>query len=110
MAQAIVDLPQVEVNDAAHAMEHSLEVEIPFLQTILGSFTLLPLVVGDASADEVAEVLERVWGGNGGDGAVPPSLCRRVAVAVVVAGQRSRGGDLELAVEEERWRRHCRLR
>jgi AmmeMemoRadiSam system protein B len=64
LAQQIIDLPQVEVNDAAHAMEHSLEVEIPFLQAILGSFTLLPLVVGDASPDAVAEVLEAVWGGE----------------------------------------------
>ena len=63
LAQAIVDLPQVEINEAAHAMEHSLEVEIPFLQEILGSFSLLPLVVGDASPEAVEEVLGRVWGG-----------------------------------------------
>jgi AmmeMemoRadiSam system protein B len=64
LVQMIVDLPQIEVNDAAHAMEHSLEVEIPFLQTILGEFTILPLVVGDAPPAAVAEVLERVWGGR----------------------------------------------
>lgn len=64
LARSIVDLPQVEVNDAAHAMEHSLEVEVPFLQETLASFSLLPLVVGDASAEAVAEVLERVWGGK----------------------------------------------
>ncbi len=64
LARMVVELPQVEVNDAAHALEHSLEVELPFLQSILGEFKLLPLVVGDASAGEVAEVLERVWGGR----------------------------------------------
>jgi hypothetical protein len=45
-------------------MEHSLEVQLPFLQQVLGDFQLLPLVVGDATAAEVAEVLERVWGGD----------------------------------------------
>jgi AmmeMemoRadiSam system protein B len=56
-------LPQVRELDAAHAGEHSLEVHLPFLQLVLGSFTLVPLVAGDASAEEVAEVIERLWGG-----------------------------------------------
>ena len=58
------DLPQVTLSDAAHAPEHSLEVHLPFLQTVLGDFRLLPLAVGDATAEEVAGVLERVWGGE----------------------------------------------
>jgi AmmeMemoRadiSam system protein B/AmmeMemoRadiSam system protein A len=60
------DLPQVVTSDAAHAHEHSLEVQLPFLQQVLGSegWSLVPLAVGDASADEVAEVLERLWGGD----------------------------------------------
>lgn len=56
--------PQVIVLDAAHAREHSLEVELPFLQVVLGEFRLVPLVVGDASGDEVAEVIEALWGGD----------------------------------------------
>jgi|SRR5207253_11319929 len=56
-------LPQVIRDDRAHDYEHSLEVQLPFLQTLLGSFTLVPLVVGDASADAVAQVVERLWGG-----------------------------------------------
>jgi hypothetical protein len=60
---ALADLPQVSASQAAHALEHSLEVQLPFLQSVLGEFTLLPLVVGQASADEVAQVLERLWGG-----------------------------------------------
>jgi hypothetical protein len=63
-ARAIADLPQVGVSSQAHALEHSLEVQLPFLQTVLKDFTLLPLAVGMASAEEVAEVLERVWGGD----------------------------------------------
>ncbi len=59
-----VEQPQlIPVNDAAHALEHSLEVQLPFLQTVLGEFTLLPLVAGEASAEEVAEVLGKCWGG-----------------------------------------------
>jgi AmmeMemoRadiSam system protein B len=49
---------------AAHAQEHSLEVHLPFLQTVLGDFQLVPLAVGDADPEEVAEVLERLWGGE----------------------------------------------
>ena len=58
------DLPEVVRNDRAHEREHSLEVQLPFLQTQLGSFTLVPLVVGDADAETVAKVLERLWGGD----------------------------------------------
>ncbi len=56
-------LPQVRELDAAHEHEHSLEVQLPFLQTVLGGFTLVPLAVGDATADEVSEVLDSLWGG-----------------------------------------------
>lgn len=63
-AMALLDgLPQVQVLDRAHAQEHSLEVQLPFLQRVLGEFRLVPLVVGEASANEVAEVIERLWGG-----------------------------------------------
>jgi len=61
---ALADLPQVVVNDAAHAQEHALEVQLPFLQTVLDRFTLVPLAVGTAAADAVAQVLERLWGGD----------------------------------------------
>ena len=63
-ASAIAHLPQVGVSAQAHALEHSLEVQLPFLQSILTDFTLLPLAVGMASAEEVAGVLEAVWGGD----------------------------------------------
>jgi AmmeMemoRadiSam system protein B len=61
---AIAGLPQVVSNDAAHAEEHALEVQLPFLQSVLGAFSLVPLVVGAATTAEVAEVLERLWGGD----------------------------------------------
>lgn len=61
--KALGRLPQVVVSPNAHAQEHALEVQLPFLQTVLDTFSLVPLVVGDATPDEVAEVLETVWGG-----------------------------------------------
>jgi AmmeMemoRadiSam system protein B len=62
-AQASLRLPQVRLIPEAHTREHSLEVELPFLQSLLGEFVLVPLAVGDASGEEVAEVLDRLWGG-----------------------------------------------
>lgn len=62
--QAISDLPQVIASAEAHAREHSLEVHLPFLQAVLGDFALVPLVVGRASAQQVAQVLDRLWGGD----------------------------------------------
>jgi AmmeMemoRadiSam system protein B len=56
-------MPQVCESEAAHSLEHSLEVQLPFLQTMLDEFSLVPLAVGDASPSEVAEVIERLWGG-----------------------------------------------
>ena len=56
-------LPFVEVSDAAHAREHSLEVHLPFLQSVLGPFSLVPVVVGDASPEEMAMLFDAVWGG-----------------------------------------------
>ena len=49
--------------DAPHAPEHSLEVELPFLQALLPSFAVVPLAIGDAKVQDVAEVLRRLWGG-----------------------------------------------
>jgi AmmeMemoRadiSam system protein B len=60
---AVFSLPQVEINDEAHASEHSLEVQLPFLQTLLTDFAIAPFVVGGASAAQVAEVMELLWGG-----------------------------------------------
>jgi AmmeMemoRadiSam system protein B/AmmeMemoRadiSam system protein A len=62
-ARALAPYLQVVTSPAAHAMEHSLEVQLPFLQKMLGEFTLLPLAVGDARTQEVMEVIERLWGG-----------------------------------------------
>jgi AmmeMemoRadiSam system protein B len=54
----------VAASDAPHAPEHALEVEVPFLQAVLGSFALVPLLVGSATADEVAQALEILWDGS----------------------------------------------
>jgi AmmeMemoRadiSam system protein B/AmmeMemoRadiSam system protein A len=61
--QAVADLPQVVTSDPAHALEHSLEVQLPFLQKTLGAFKLAPFAVGRMDTGQVAQVIERLWGG-----------------------------------------------
>ena len=56
--------PGTQFSDEAHAMEHSLEVHLPFLQAVLDEFSLIPIVVGVCPAEEVANVLEVLWGGD----------------------------------------------
>ncbi len=57
--------PFISRNAAAHAQEHSLEVHLPFLQAQLGEFELIPLVVGDASPDQVEQAIDFLWGDTG---------------------------------------------
>jgi len=51
----------VVASKEAHRHEHSLEVQLPFLQQVLDKFTLVPIVVGDAAADVVAAVIDYFW-------------------------------------------------
>lgn len=62
--RALAGLAQVVRSDPAHAQEHSLEVQLPFLQRMLGTFSIVPFAVGDAAPAQVAEVIERLWGGR----------------------------------------------
>ena len=59
----ISSLPFVDYIEQAHIFEHCLEVQLPFLQTILDNFTIVPIVVGDASVEQVSSVLKMLWGG-----------------------------------------------
>jgi AmmeMemoRadiSam system protein B len=61
--RALRSLPQVSELDGAHAREHSLEVQLPFLQCVLGDFMLVPLAVGDATPEDISEVLDTLWDG-----------------------------------------------
>lgn len=62
-AEAAAQIPGVPRLAAAHAREHALEVQLPFLIRVLPRFTVVPLVVGDAGGSLVAAVLEALWGG-----------------------------------------------
>ena len=63
MTSVALSIPQVSLLDAAHAQEHGLEVQLPFLQEILDTFAVLPVVVGDATAEEVKSLIDKLWGG-----------------------------------------------
>lgn len=62
MEQALA-LPTVQIFDAAHRQEHCLEVQLPFLQSVLEDFAIVPLLAGEATAEETAELLELLWDG-----------------------------------------------
>lgn len=62
-AIASLDIPGVQIFDESHHNEHSLEVHLPFLQTLLGEFSIVPIVVGDATPELVSQVLDALWGG-----------------------------------------------
>jgi AmmeMemoRadiSam system protein B len=56
-----LELSQVHIHDSAHHRDHALEVQLPFLQVLLDTFTIVPFLVGRADEDDVAEVLEALW-------------------------------------------------
>jgi AmmeMemoRadiSam system protein B len=60
----VLRLPFVDYLEQAHAHEHSVEVQLPFLQAMLDDFTIVPLVAGDATAEQVSQVLDTLWGGD----------------------------------------------
>jgi len=61
--EALARVSGVPADAAAHAEEHSLEVELPFIQRVAPEASIVPFVVGDARAEEVAQVLDALWGG-----------------------------------------------
>jgi AmmeMemoRadiSam system protein B len=62
--EALAARPGVVVDERPHADEHSLEVQLPFLQVVLGDdWTVVPLLVGQVSDEEVADLLADLWGG-----------------------------------------------
>ena len=62
-AIASLEIPGVRIFDASHQDEHSLEVHLPFLQALLGDFSIVPIVVGDATHELVSRALDALWGG-----------------------------------------------
>jgi len=60
-----LDHPAITTREAAHCLEHSLEVQLPFLQVVLDAFRLVPLVVGDTTPGTVADILDALWNGPG---------------------------------------------
>ena len=59
--ESLLELPFVHLHDDAHAAEHSIEVQLPFLQVALSQFAIVPLAMGDVSAQQVQQVLDALW-------------------------------------------------
>lgn len=57
-------IDDIEVSDQVHALEHSLEVQLPFLQSCLHDFTLLPLLTSNVSPAKVARLIDPLWQGD----------------------------------------------
>jgi hypothetical protein len=60
----VAALPQVMLADEPHRLEHAIEVQLPFLHSVLGPVPTLPLVAGDASADDVAQAIDAAAEGD----------------------------------------------
>jgi len=58
IVEALRATPQVTVRSDVHAEEHSLEVQLPFLQVVAPGVPVVPLAVGDAAATDVADAIE----------------------------------------------------
>lgn len=61
--ERIRPLPFVTLDDEAHTREHGLEVMLPFLQTLAPHCAIVPLLTGSTTGEEVAQLLESLWGG-----------------------------------------------
>ena len=62
--EKLLTVPDIHILNQAHANEHSLEVQLPFLQQVLDDFALIPIVAGHASPELVAQAIDAVWDGN----------------------------------------------
>lgn len=60
----LLNLPQIVMLDEAHIKEHSLELQLPFLQMILQDFSLIPLIVDETNSNSITEILNKLWGGD----------------------------------------------
>ncbi len=60
----LLQLDQVSENDEAHRLEHSLETQLPFLQDLLPRFSVVPIIIGACPPEMIAEVIDRIWGGE----------------------------------------------
>ncbi len=60
----IADLDYVNFFEEAHTFEHSIEVHLPFLQEMLDDFKIVPIVAGEATPDQVSQVIDMLWGGD----------------------------------------------
>ena len=66
-AELIAKYPEIDFVPEAHRFEHSLEVQLPFLQVALGDFTLLPMIMGRqgwSQALKLAEIVAQLAAGR----------------------------------------------
>lgn len=91
----LLELPFVRCWDAPHRREHSLEVQLPFLQVLVHRLRVVPVLVGVANATMVATALRRVWGGAETLVVVTTDLSRRCAHFDAVARDRSTAARIE---------------
>jgi len=63
--QTLLEQPEMAINDAVHAQEHALEVNLPFLQSVLEDFTLLPICIGSVQPETVQHAIEPLWQDKG---------------------------------------------
>ncbi|MDP2698471.1 AmmeMemoRadiSam system protein B [Thalassospira sp.] len=62
--QTALTLPSVQILDAAHRDEHGLEIELPFIQRLLGDVKIVPVLVSRCAPRHVFDLIEKLWGGS----------------------------------------------
>ncbi len=99
--QLVHELPET------HRLEHSIEVQLPFLQTVLENFTLVPLIVGNCDPKALADVLNALWGSDETLIVVSTGLSRKLPYDQAVAQDATSAEQIRKCVPEFKYDQAC---
>jgi AmmeMemoRadiSam system protein B len=108
LLDAAVARPPVVAHPAAHATEHSLEVQLPFLQRVLPNAAVLPLLTGEVGSEDAAGVLDDLLDVPGTLGVISSDLSHYLdAAAARRRDEATARAILDLQAEAIAWEDAC---